>query len=396
MGLSAGAILLGLRVLGKGKVSARQVAGYFRELAAGGQQDQVLALNERLARDIPDLMERVAKLSVQSAFVPIHCADCGTSFRAHAWQISAAVACPVCDAALIVPRHVLDSTAQNRRARRAAEAPVEYWTCGAANRFAHFELLSQVGAGGAGKVYEALNRRSGRKVALKVLRFLPLEPRRASWRRLLREASLAGSVSHPHIVKVHEIGLAEGVPFVEMEFLPAGSVKDLVEREGPMLWQDACRVVSEALSALCQAHKEQVIHRDLKPGNILLDGQGHAKLTDFGLCKLLEETTTTRVVGSPHFMAPEQWTGSQVGPWTDIYAVGLSLYFLITAHLPFEGENALSLMYKHLHFPVPDASQWAPNVPLPLLELIRKATAKEPSQRFGSAEEFRTALAVFL
>jgi len=246
-----------------------------------------------------------------------------------------------------------------------------------------------------GKVYEALNRKHHRRVALKLLNLHPLEPRRASWQRLLREASLPSSILHPHIVKVYDMGLAEGVPFVEMEFMPAGSLRQLVEREGPLKWRHACRLLSEVLSGLAMAHKHKVVHRDLKPSNVLLDPQGHAKLADFGLCKLLEETTSTttgKLIGSPHFMAPEQWKGSQVGPWTDIYAAGLILYYVLSAHTAFEGENALSVMYKHLHFAVPDVREWAPQIPGELDRIIRKAAAKDPSDRFASAEQFRSAL----
>ena len=395
MELSAAAILLGLRVLREGRASARQMARRLRQLARFRHHDQFVALQEGLVRDAPELMERLAKLSVESNFVPVRCAECGTSFRVHSWQMSRSPECPVCGSGIVLTHRLLDIAMGHPPALRAAEVSPAYLS-DRLRTFAHFHLISALGGGGAGKVFEALNRRSRRRVALKLLDLHPLEPRTASWERLLREASLASSIVHPHIVEVYDLGLAEGVPFVEMEFMPAGSLRDLVERQGPLAWQHACRLLSEALSGLSTAHQHRVVHRDLKPSNVLLDAQGHAKLADFGLCKLLEETTSTttgKLIGSPHFMAPEQWNASQVGPWTDIYAAGLILYYMLTAHMAFEGSNALSVMYQHLHFAVPDPRQWAPEIPDELASIIRKAAAKEPPARFASGQEFRSALA---
>jgi len=393
--LSAAAILLALRVLREGKASAGQIASHFRHLAALKHHDQFAALQERLVRNSPELIEQLARLSVESTFVPVCCSECETRFRVHAWQMGHASGCPICDSGIVLSHRFADLAADEPQHLRAAETPPHYRAGTTSGRFAHFELIAPLGRGGMGKVYEALNRKHHRRVALKLLNLHPLEPRRASWQRLLREASLASSILHPHIVKVYDMGLAEGVPFVEMEFMPAGSLRQLVEREGPLKWRHGCRLLSEVLSGLAMAHQHGVIHRDLKPSNVLLGPQGHARLADFGLCKLLEETTSTttgKLIGSPHFMAPEQWKGSQVGPWTDIYAAGLILYYVLSAHTAFEGENALSVMYKHLHFAVPDVREWAPQIPGELDRIIRKAAAKEPSDRFTSAEQFRSAL----
>jgi len=139
------------------------------------------------------------------------------------------------------------------------------------------------------------------------------------------------------------------------------------------------------------------VHSDVKPQNILIDGEGRARLTDFGLARFLEETTTLstqeHLVGSPHFMAPEQWRGQKLTEATDLYAMGLVLYFSLTGRLPYEGATRVALMYKHLHEPVIGAGRPLYQVPDPLAQVIRRATEKDPAERFGSAEEFAQAIA---
>jgi len=280
--------------------------------------------------------------------------------------------------------------------RLAAEQSVPYSLLRARNRFVHFELLRTIGRGGFAKVYEALNRRSGRRVALKVLEFRPLESRAHAFRRLLREVPLASSLNHPCIVPVYDVGLGEGVPYVEMELMSGGSLAELVARKGPVPWPEACGYLLQALSALDASHAAGIVHRDVKPSNILLDAAGRARLGDFGLCKLVRETTSLTppgaVLGSPHFMAPEQWTGGQVGPWTDVYASALVAYFLLTGRRPFEGQDALSLLYSHLHVPLPDPRALVPDIPLVLVQAVRKGAAKGREERFRSAGEFAAAV----
>ena len=356
MELSASAILLGLSVLKRGRARPRELADCLIELSQSSERDQVLGLQERLLIDDREQSPRLAKLTVESDFTPVHCPECSSRFRAYSWQIDRSDTCPACEAPIAVPGAVIGD-ADRQPARRAAEVLPAYRTAGSSDRFAHFELVSQVGAGGASTVYEAVNSRSRRRVALKLLNFLPLERTRATWERLLREAAVTGSVAHSHVVEVYDTALVEGRPFIEMEFLPGGSLRDRLEQGGPLDVGEACRIVCESLKGLSRAHRENVIHRDLKAGNILLEENGRAKVSDFGLCKLLEETTSTttgKLLGSPHFMAPEQWQGAEIGPWTDIYAAGLILYYVLTGRRPFEGDNALSVMYQHLHSPVPD------------------------------------------
>ncbi len=172
-----------------------------------------------------------------------------------------------------------------------------------------------------------------------------------------------------------------------------------MRREGLLAPGEACRLCLQALGGLAAVHRARIVHSDIKPQNILIDAEGRARLTDFGLARFLEETTTIsaqeRVVGSPHFMAPEQWRGRKLTEATDLYAMGLVLYFALTGRLPYEGQARVALMYKHLHEPVLEPGRALPPIPHPLAQIIRRATAKSPEERFGSAGEFAKAIADF-
>jgi len=396
MPLSVSALLFGINTLVEGKVSARTLAHQLQNLPPSLHGDDQLALREALLAGQPALEDSITRLSIQSNFVPVRCKQCGGSFRAHRWQMHEPFFCPRCEAAVTVPRVLLGFDHLNLPipARRAAETEPDYKVKEKGVAFAHFRLFSLIGTGGTGRVFEAVNTRNGRRVAVKIFKFSPLEPQSASVHALLREASLAAAVRHPHIIRVHRIGLAEGIPFVEMELVEGGSLRDRVEQRGPIQWQEACALTDQVLGALECAHTQKVIHRDLKPGNVLLDRKGKARVSDFGLSRLADETSSTgsRIVGSPHFMAPEQWTGGPVGTWTDLYAVGLMLYYMIVGDTPFGGHNMLSVMYQHLHVPVPDPSEKVEDVPTLLLSAMRKAAAKVAEDRFCSAADFRLAL----
>lgn len=347
-------------------------------------------------RGVDDLAELREMLDARSPMrylpadhVHVHCPGCRSVFRVRMRDLSERPACPLCGEPV---GHTLCPSAGDGRggARRAAEAQAAYRAKADAERFAHFDLLSTVGKGGAGRVYRARNRRTGREVAVKICQFSPVEPQTASWRRALREVE-AAALDHPHIVSVFYAGLAEGRPYVEMEYVPGGSVR----QEGAFSVDRAWRVCREVLSALERAHEAGVVHRDLKPSNVLLDAEGHARVSDFGLCKLLNETsstTTGKILGSPHFMAPEQWTDGQVGPYTDVYAAGLLFYYVLTGRLPFDADDPLSVMYKHLHFELPDPRDAGPSVPNDAVRFLRRATAKKPADRFEDAGECRRAL----
>ncbi len=381
--VSADAILWALDALEGGDCVPSSAARRLQEVSARRGAADARELGGHLA-DGPDF------LHLSSNYVHVHCPGCRSVFRVWMRDLDGQPHCPLCGAAVACPLSPCAGQAGPGR-RRAAEAEAAYRAGSAAEQFAHFDLLSRIGQGGAGRVYRARNRRTGRTVALKICRFSPVESQAASWERALREVE-AAALDHPHIVTVFHAGLAEGSPYVEMEYVPGGSARG----EGKYSVQEARRLCREVLSALARAHDAGVVHRDLKPSNVLLDAEGHAKVSDFGLCKLLDDTsstTTGKILGSPHFMAPEQWTDGRIGPYTDVYAAGLLFYYLLTGSVPFEAEDPLSVMYKHLHFELPDPREEAGGLSDGLVSFLRRATAKKPANRFDDAEECLRALA---
>ena len=386
---SAPTLLLSLDLLERGDAAPAQVVRALEKLSAG-TGDGPEELQNKLSGE-KDTSALAPRPGVEH--VHIHCPDCRSLFRVRPRDLDDRPVCPLCSTP-VAPPLFRPGRRETRSPRRAAEAENTYRAGENGQRCAHFELLSSIGSGGTGRVYRARNRRTGQEVAVKICRFSPVEAQADSWERALREAK-AATLDHPHVVTVYDVGLAEGSPFLEMEYLPGGSVHE----RGVFSIERARSVGHQVLSALSQAHQAGIVHRDLKPSNILLDADDRAKLSDFGLCKLLDEassTTTGKILGSPHFMAPEQWTGGEVGPYTDVYSFGLVFYFLLTGSLPFDADDALSIMYKHLHYQLPDPGEQKPGTHDGVCRFLRRAAAKKPGDRYADAEECRTALADML
>ncbi len=335
-----------------------------------------MALEDLLLAREPSLEERVTRLSGQPFYVPVDCRGCRARLRVPPEEVGPSAVCPLCGEPIMTAGSLRFAAPAADAAPpptyalpRAAETEVAYELQAPGRRFAHFRLLGLLGSGGAGKVYEARNLKSGRTVAVKLLDFQPLEPACEAFRQLRREARAATMVADEHVVQVFDLGVAEGVPFMEMELVRGDSLRELVRREGLLAPAEACRLCLQALGGLAAVHRARIVHSDIKPQNILIDAEGRARLTDFGLARFLEETTTIsaqeRVVGSPHFMAPEQWRGRKLTEATDLYAMGLVLYFALTGRLPYEGHVRVALMYKHLHEPVLGPGRPLPPSPSP-------------------------------
>ena len=396
MKLSPAAILLGVAALRRKVLPLEALADCLRRAARGEAPDDEVALRQMLTERVPGAVQRVAALADENLFLPVQCRECGARLRAHPWQLEPGASCPICDSPLLAPLYGAVFAEGRIQLSMAAEGGAGYSAPGPIGKLAHFELLSVLGAGGFGKVYEARNLRTGKVVALKVLECLPLESMKKSFQRLLHEVLFASHCTNPYIVPVYSAGIGEGAPYIEMELMQRGSLESRVAKQGPLPWLEACRHVLEVLSALSASHAEGVVHSDLKPSNILLDDGGHARVSDFGLARLINETTSTvstgRVAGSPHYMAPEQWRGAEVDPRTDVYAAGLTAYYLMTGRPAFTAETTLALMYKHLHVPLSDPREIIPQIPILVSEAIRKAASKDRGERFSSAEEFAAAL----
>lgn len=253
-----------------------------------------------------------------------------------------------------------------------------------AARYANLELL---GSGGCGVVYRARDLMLGRDVVLKFLKRDSDEMQRTYF---LREVRMAGSLSHRNIVQILDVDSAQGRLYYVMQHV-AGQTLGAVIRNGPLPTSDALNIVSDLAAALDHAHGKGILHRDVKPENVLLGNDGVARLFDFGLARLrtMGFGDKSLVVGTPSHMAPEQIRGGAVDHRTDLYSLGVVGYQLLTGHLPFESGN---LFVAHALEPVPDPRKYRPELPIELTAVLERALAKQAAARFGSGAEFLAAL----
>jgi serine/threonine protein kinase len=254
-----------------------------------------------------------------------------------------------------------------------------------------YELLDPIGHGGMAVVYLARQTDLDRQVALKELRILQSPDDPALAERFLREARTAGSLSHPNIVTVHEYFKHEGTPYIAMEYMQRGSLRP---RVGRMTIAQVAGVLEGILAALDHAEKHRIVHRDLKPENLLVTDQGQIKVADFGIAKartmntsvLLTAAGTT--VGTPTYMAPEQAMAQDLGPYTDLYSVGVMAYEFFVGHVPFDDtETPVAIILRHINEQIPSAHTVNPALDRALSDWIDRLLVKDPAQRTQTAEQ---------
>ena len=252
-----------------------------------------------------------------------------------------------------------------------------------------YELKHIVGSGGMSTVYCAFDTMLERNVALKILH--DQYGGDAEYvERFRREARSVAQLSHPNIVTVIDRGEEEGKQFIVFELIEGDNVKELVERGGPLPVRRALELGLEVAQALAFAHGQGLVHRDVKPQNVLLNDEGHAKVTDFGIARsfdTLSNTQTGTVLGTSHYIAPEQARGEHVDAQTDIYSFGVVLYELLTGELPYSGDNFLTVAMKHVNEPIPSVFDRRPDTPLRLASLIERCMAKSPADRPASMDD---------
>ncbi len=261
-----------------------------------------------------------------------------------------------------------------------------------------YEVKSELGRGGMAILYRAFDPRFERDVAIKVLphEFLYDETFLA---RFEQEAKAIARLEHVAIVPVYDFGMHEGQPYLVMRYMPGGSLADRIAREGPFDLDEAVRITARIADALDAAHRRGVIHRDVKPGNVLFDADGHAYLTDFGIVKLTESTaqlTGSGIVGTPSYMAPEMARPGMVSPLVDVYALGVMLYQMLAGRLPYDADTPIGQMMAHVTKPVPDVREARPDLPPTIQVVLDKALAKEPEHRCQSAGEVADRLCAIL
>ena len=259
--------------------------------------------------------------------------------------------------------------------------------------FGQYDILDQLGQGGMATVYRARQRSIGRTVAIKVMPpYFVHEP--TFMQRFEREVRVIAELQHPRVLPVYDYGQIEGLPYIVMAYMPGGTLSDRI-KQGPLPLEEIVRLVWQIAEGLDHAHRKGVIHRDFKPSNVLLDEHGNAYLADFGIAKISEATvqlTGSGIVGTPAYMAPEMATGDVVTPAVDIYALGITLFQMLTGKLPFRGETPLSVMMAHASEPVPNVRDLRPDLPEGVAHVVMRALAKNPADRYPTAGELASDL----
>ncbi len=271
-------------------------------------------------------------------------------------------------------------------------------------RLGPYEIYEEIGRGGMGVVLKAFDSKLERLVAIKVL--APhLAADDLARKRFIREAQAAAAVRHEHVVTIYGVDEADGVPYIVMEYVRGPSLADRLERGGPLEWQEVARIGKEIASGLAAAHAQGLVHRDVKPGNILLEDGQRVKITDFGLARTVDEvqlahvgprpetgidlrlTQVGLVAGTPQYMAPEQARGAPVDHRADLFSLGSVLYALCAGRPPFVGDTLVAVLYNVCEQTPPPLSQLHSNLPYWLISLIEKLQAKDPAERCQSAAE---------
>jgi serine/threonine protein kinase len=261
-----------------------------------------------------------------------------------------------------------------------------------------YHILEQLGEGGMATVYKAYDTRLESNVAVKVIRTERLAPEilERALKRFEREAKAVARLAHPNIVRVVDYGEQENQPYLVMQYLPGGTLKQRLGK--PMPWIEAAWILAPIARALDFAHRQNIIHRDVKPSNILITADGDPMLTDFGIAKIIDEeatvdlTGTSATVGTPEYMAPEQVIAKSVDHRADIYALGIVFYEMVTGRKPFLADTPMAVLFKHVSEPLPRPKQFVPNLPDEVEKILLKALAKKPDDRYQSMAEFANAL----
>lgn len=253
-----------------------------------------------------------------------------------------------------------------------------------------YELLELLGEGGAARVFRARDHLLGRDVALKILRpEHASEPGAAD--RFRREATAAAGLSHPNIAQVYDIGVDEnGVPYFVMELVPGGSLHDLLQTRGKLPVAEAVSIAKQVAAALRHAHESGIIHRDIKPLNILIGRDGQVKVVDFGIARALAQSQVTQagnILGSVRYVSPEQARGEMATPQSDLYSLGVVLFEMLTGRPPYDGDSPVAIALMHAEAPVPDIRAIDPTIPPAIAAIVARAMAKDPAHRYVRAAE---------
>lgn len=257
-----------------------------------------------------------------------------------------------------------------------------------------YQILRTLGEGGMATVYLAEDRYLKRQVAIKFLR-LDLRDDEVASRRFYREAQALTELSNPHVVEIYDVGEVSGTQYLVMEYVKGSNLKEYIRQNAPLAYTKVQTIMLQILAAVMEAHRHGIVHRDLKPQNILLDENERVKITDFGIAMAVADETLTRtntVLGSVHYISPEQARGSLITKQSDIYSLGIIMYELLTGEVPYQGETAVSIALQHFQKQMPYVRERDASIPQALENVILKATAKDVKDRYKDIEEMRADL----
>ncbi|MEK4441126.1 Stk1 family PASTA domain-containing Ser/Thr kinase [Niallia sp. FSL K6-0077] len=252
-----------------------------------------------------------------------------------------------------------------------------------------YKVLEMIGGGGMANVYLAHDMILDRDVAVKMLR-LDYVNDEEFIKRFHREAQSATSLAHPNVVNIYDVGEEGDIYYIVMEYVEGDTLKQYIHKNSPLSVETVIAIMQQITSAIAHAHQNNIIHRDIKPHNILIDKEGKVKVTDFGIAMALSATSITQtnsVLGSVHYLSPEQARGGMANKKSDIYSLGIVMFELLTGRLPFSGESAVSIALKHLQSETPSVRRWNEAIPQSVENIVLKATAKDPFYRYNSMEE---------
>ena len=252
-----------------------------------------------------------------------------------------------------------------------------------------YELLEKIGDGGMAVVYKAKDKLLNRFIAVKILR--PEFTKDAAFvENFKMESQAAAGLTHPNVVGVYDVGREGNINYIVMELIEGRTLNDIIRDEAPMDYRKVIDITKQVAAALKVAHKNKIIHRDVKPHNIMVTNEGVVKLADFGIAKAVNDATLStgsKIIGSVHYFSPEQARGNYVDERSDIYSLGIVMYEMLTGQVPFDGDNPVTVALKHINEEVRPPSELVPGIPPALERAVLKATNKYQTNRYSSAEE---------